>query len=144
MLLRKSEIHRKKLRSELINIIRKLPPGVSVEERRVAAKRSQIDFIKSIFLKKPYLLTNEDYFLSMLVDSKWFDPYMINPQLVLCSCREEFDIYDYMRMWSSFPTHDRPGRRMKFLIRDTGHQGSPIMGICAISSPVRHLKVLDQ
>jgi hypothetical protein len=33
---------------------------------------------------------------------------------------------------------------MKFLVRDAGHPGRPLMGICCLSSPVRQLRVRDE
>lgn len=137
-------MNRKKLKTEILKMIEQLPSGDDAVGRRIAVEGWQSDFVAALLRKKPYLLSNEAFYLSSLIDGMDLDPYKISPQLVPCVCREDYDLYDYLRMWSSFPTQDRPGRRMKFLVRDMGHSGAPVMGICCLSSTIKQLKALDE
>jgi hypothetical protein len=96
------------------------------------------------FSRKPYLQLEEDKYLSNLAHGKQLAFDRISPVLVVCQTREDYDLYDYFRMWSSFPTVDRPGRRLKLLIRDSGQPRSPLMGLCCLSSAVRQLRVREE
>lgn len=137
-------MNRKKLKTELLKMIEQLPSGDDAVGRRMAVEGWQRDFVAALLRKKPYLLSNEAIYLSSLIDGTDLDSNKISPQLLPCTCREDYDLYDYLRMLSSFPTQDRPGRRMKFLVRDVGHPGAPVMGICCLSSTIKQLKALDQ
>ena len=67
-----------------------------------------------MFEKKPRLRSHEDRYLSQLIFGKALNEEDIDPVLIPCVTREDFDVYDYFRMWSSFPTLDRPGPRLSF------------------------------
>jgi hypothetical protein len=136
--------NRRKLKSEILDLIRNMPPSATIEERRTAVKSWHTEFIESTILGKPYLAKNENTYLGALIPGRLLNPNKIKPRLFLCSEREDYDLYDYLRMSSSFPTQDRPGRRMKFIVRDMGHSGAPVMGVCCLSSTVRQLKARDQ
>ncbi len=131
------------LRRELLLAVKHLPGGGTQEEKRRAAEPWRIQFVRQMFDRKPYFAKREDEFLSNLASGALFDPEKIQPQLFVCKSREDFDVYDYFRMWSSFPTLDRPGRRLKFIVRDAGIPSKPIMGLCCLSSPVRSIRVRD-
>lgn len=95
-------------------------------------------------MTRPSLLNREDGLLSNVLPGRALDPYSITPQMSPCRSEEDFLIFTYFSLSSSFPTSDRPGRRLKFLIRDFGHRDRPLMGICCLSSPVRQLRVRDE
>jgi len=134
----------KTLKKRLIGAITALPYGDTGEAKREAAVSWRHRFIETMFDRKPDLWKHEDYYLSHFASGAAIDFRRIEPVVTACRTREDFDIYDYFRMLSSFPTGDRPGRRLKFLIRDFGHAEHPLMGLCCISSVVRQLRVRDE
>ena len=131
------------LRRRVLSATRRIPTANGAESRRLAVVPWRLDFIRSMFAKKPYLVASEDRYLSQLISGVDLCPAKIAPELVPCRTREDFDLYDYFRLSSSFPTSDRPGRRLKFLLRDVGNPGAPLMGLCCLSSAVRQLRVRD-
>ncbi len=68
----------------------------------------------------------------------------IKPRLLGCSGAEDYAAHRYFSALSAFPTRDRPGRRMKFLLVDDGHPGSPVMAIATLSSAIGVLRVRDE
>jgi hypothetical protein len=132
------------LRRKLLRAIRLLPSGDSPEIKRRAVGPWRVQFMEMMFARKPYFRLDEDSYLSNLAVGGSLVPEAISPVLIPCQTRRDYDVYDYFRMWSSFPTLDRPGRRIKFLVRDAGQAGFPIMGLCCLSSAVRQLRVRDE
>lgn len=133
----------RRLRRKLNEAIKGTPDGSSAEAMRNAVMPWRRRFAEQMFEKKPRLRSHEDRYLSQLIFGKAVNEEDIDPVLIPCVTREDFDVYDYFRMWSSFPTLDRPGRRLKFLLRDAGHPGAPLMGLCCLSSAVRQVQARE-
>ena len=113
------------------------------DSARLAAAPYRREFIKSLIQRKAYLLENEDYYLRNVIDGASLNPNLVSPELRFCRTRDDYDLFDFLSTWSSFPAVDRPGRRLKFLIVDTGHAGLPIMALGCLSSAIRLLKTRD-
>ena len=133
----------RRLRRKLNEVINDTPDGSSAEAMRNAVIPWRRRFAEQMFEKKPRLRSHEDQYLSQLIFGKALCEENVTPVLTPCVTPEDFDIYDYFRMWSSFPTLDRPGRRLKFLLRDVGHPGAPLMGLCCLSSAVRQVQARE-
>ncbi len=112
--------------------------------KRKLVQEYKNEFINDMLISKPYLPECENYFQNFIIDGCNIDPSKINPQIEICNSRKQFDIYDYFRLWSSFPTRDRPGRRFKFILYDTGQTKKAIMAIGCISSCIRQCEVRDK
>jgi hypothetical protein len=113
------------------------------DSARLAAVPYRREFIKSLIQRKAYLLEKENCYLRKVIDGASLKPNLVSPELRFCKTREDYDLFDFLSTWSSFPTVDRPGRRLKFFIVDTGHAESPIMALGCLSSAIRLLKARD-
>jgi hypothetical protein len=71
------------------------------------------------------------------------DPAKIRPRLELVTTEKQHDIWRYCRLWGSIPYNRGCGRLLRYLLRDDGQPGSPLMGIIALSSPVLISKPRD-
>jgi len=134
----------RQLRTALANAIAALPAGDDHLAKREAARQWRQQVVRRLFDTRPSLLYREDELLSNVLPGRALDPLAIMPEIVPCRKEEDFLVFSYFSLWSSFPTTDRPGRRLKFLIRDLGHPSQPLIGICCLSSPVRQLRVRDE
>jgi hypothetical protein len=132
------------LKSALRAAIDGLPRTRTPEDRRSASRNWHHQVVKRAFEHRAALLTREDHLLSNLASGIALSPRAIDPVIMPCVTKEDHLIFAYFALWSSFPTHDRPGRRLKFLVRDVGHEHQPLIGICCLSSPVRQVRARDE
>ncbi len=91
-----------------------------------------------------WIRRHEPYVLDYVIHGSLIDPIQIAPYLQECHTAQEHSIWRYLRYFSVMPYSEYVGRRQRFLIRDAGHPGHPIMGITAIGSSVMHLNVRDR
>jgi hypothetical protein len=118
-----------------------LGPSISA---RLASIPYQKEYIRLLLKRKPYLLENENRYLENIREGSNLDPNQISPALRFCETRCDYDLFDFLSTWSSFPAANRPGRRMKFFIVDQGQNGSAIMALGSIGSAIRQLGVRDE
>jgi hypothetical protein len=72
------------------------------------------------------------------------DTARIQPIFELVTSDRQHAIWRYCRLWGSIPYNRGCGRLLRYLLRDEGQPGSPVMGIIALSSPVLINKPRDQ
>ncbi len=132
------------LKSALAAAIDSLPRSRTPQDRRNASRHWRQQVLKRAFECRPALLARENDLLSNLANGSTLSPHAINPLVMPCLTKDDFLIFAYFALWSSFPTHDRPGRRLKFLVRDIGNRNQPLIGICCLSSPVRQVRARDE
>jgi hypothetical protein len=132
------------LRAALTAAIDCLPRGRTPQDRRDASRNWHRQVLRRAFERRPEFLVRENVLLSNLATGATLSSRAIDPTIVPCVTKEDFLIFAYFALWSSFPTHDRPGRRLKFLVRDVGHPDQPLIGICCLSSPVRQVRSRDE
>ena len=132
------------LRSALTAAIDRLPRGRTPQDRREASRNWHRQVLTRAFVRRPELLVREKALLSNLAAGMTLEPQAIDPVVMPCVTKDDFLIFAYFALWSSFPTHDRPGRRLKFLVRDVAHPDQPLIGICCLSSPVRQVRSRDE
>jgi hypothetical protein len=85
---------------------------------------------------------------------RWIGGYLIRgdqvdidriaPRLELVTSARQHEIWRYCRLWGSIPYNRGCGRLLRYLLRDDGQPGSPLMGIMALSSPILICKPRDQ
>lgn len=131
------------LKRSLIHLIQTFDNTDNARTKRCAAKQYRQECIKGALLRKPYLKSKEPQFLAQLIKGSRLQLSRIQPILRICESREDFDVVDYFSLWSSFPTRDRPGRRLKFLLFDVGQKSAALMALGSIGSSVRQLGVRD-
>ncbi|MDA8161656.1 MAG: DUF4338 domain-containing protein [Desulfobacteraceae bacterium] len=68
----------------------------------------------------------------------------IIPRIEICKTQKQNDIFRLFRYYWSSSASDYVGRRMRFLIRDDGIKGSPIIGLAAIGSSIIHIPERDK
>lgn len=110
---------------------------------RLATIPFRKEYISSLVKRKPYLLKNEDRYLGRILEGSNLDPNRVYPAMRFCETRDDYDLFDFLSTWSSFPAGNRPGRRMKFFIVDEGHEDSPVMALGCLGSAIRLLNVRD-
>jgi hypothetical protein len=66
------------------------------------------------------------------------------PRIEVCSTQRQNDLFRLLRYYWSSPSSDYVGRRMRFLIRDEGITGSPVIGIAALGSSIIHIPARDK
>src|SRR5262249_20370616 len=131
------------LRRALAEAISRLPTSCGPRAKREAARKWRREVVRRAFDSRS-LGHYETDLLRNVLPGRALDPRAIAPEIIPCFSKQDFLIFAYFSLSSSFPTVDRPGRRMKFLIRDLGHRDHPLIGICCLSSPVRQLRVRDE
>jgi hypothetical protein len=67
----------------------------------------------------------------------------IQPRLELVTSRLQHALWRYCRLWGSIPYNRGCGRLLRYLLRDDGQPGAPVMGVMALSSPVLICKPRD-
>ena len=66
------------------------------------------------------------------------------PRIEICRTQQQNDLFRILRYSWSSPASDYVGRRMRFLVRDDGVCGSPVIGIAAIGSSIIHIPTRDK
>src|SRR5205085_11061952 len=72
------------------------------------------------------------------------DTALIKPRLELVTTKRQHAVWRYCRLWGSIPYNRGCGRLLRYLLRDEGQPGAPVMGIIALSSPVLLNKPRDR
>lgn len=68
----------------------------------------------------------------------------IIPRIEVCETEEQNDTFRILRYYWSSSATDYVGRRIRFLVRDDGVNGSPIVGIAALGSSIIHIPDRDK
>jgi len=69
-----------------------------------------------------------------LLEGKTLVPMHIKPRLQFCNSPKEHNLFNLYGAFQSVPAPSLRYRRLAVLVRDDGHNGSPIMGIFGLSS----------
>src|SRR5882762_3128364 len=108
------------LRRALIEAIARLPASCAPVAKRQAARKWHHEVTKCAFENRRSFAKHEIELLRNILPGSALNPQIIKPEIIPCRSDQDFLTFAYFSLWSSFPTVDRPGRRMKFLIRDVG------------------------
>ncbi len=87
----------------------------------------------------------EDRFLGQMTDAASIDPAAIQPTLHLIEDKNSFDakLWRWCSLHWSIPVSAGYGRRLRFLVRDSGHGGA-LMGVIGLGDPVFALRPRDE
>ncbi len=132
------------LRKALRDAVSRVPNAHDSLAARAAARPWRQQVVRRAFESRESLAQRERSLLLNVLPGHALNPAAIAPEIIRCQTEEDFLVFSYFSLWSSFPTIDRPGRRLKFLIRDRGQPSRPLIGLCCLSSPVRQLRVRDE
>ena len=88
-----------------------------------------------------WIRRHEDRVLQHVIDGDQLRVAKINPYLQECQTERDHTFWRYLRYNGAIPYSEYVGRRQRFLIRDAGHPGDPIMGIAALGSSIMQLRV---
>lgn len=68
----------------------------------------------------------------------------IDPIIEVCKTQKQHDIFRIFRYYWSSPYSEYVGRRIKLIIRDKALPNKPVIGICALGSPIIHIPERDK
>ncbi len=91
-----------------------------------------------------WIRAHEELALKHILDGKLLDIGCVQPYLQECQTEQDHALWRYVRYQGATPYSEYVGRRQRFLIRDAGHPGEPIMGIAALGSSVMQLQARDR
>lgn len=103
----------------------------SVDERRAAAAGA--------------LQRYEDSLIAELRDGAWIDPARVQPRLVEVTNKNSHDarLWRWATLHWSIPVSAGYGRRLRFLVRDAGHDDA-LIGVIGLGDPVYALAARDK
>ena len=91
-----------------------------------------------------WILRTESWIGDYLINGDDVDVERIQPRLELVTTDRQHEAWRYCRLWGAIPYNRGCGRLLRYLLRDGGQPGAPIMGVIALSSPVLISKPRDQ
>ena len=133
------------LREQLVEAASEFSGNDSYDVKRVLAARRKRDEFARIARSRPKTLERDCYAAQRrLVEGRAIDLAAIRPKLVFCQTSDDYAIHRYHSAMSAFPTRDRPGRRMKFMLVDAGQPLIPVMAVATLSSAISILPARDR
>lgn len=119
--------------------------GVSRDEYRDIVQRSLEPHRFEILEQKAHWIRRcERRMAGLLAAGAEVDPLQVRPSLELVTTDAQHEIWRYCRLLGAIPFNRGCGRLLRYLLRDEGHEGRPIMGVIALSSPVLLSKARDE
>src|SRR6266566_2969511 len=118
---------------------------ISLEDYRLVVQGSlaqhRLELLKQ---RAKWIKRTEGWIGNYLIDGRNVDVDQIKPKLELVITEKQHEIWRYCRLWGSIPYNRGCGRLLRYLLRDEGQPGHPIMGVIALSSPILINKPRDQ
>lgn len=119
--------------------------GVSRDEYKEIVQRSlEPHRFEILEQKAQWIRRSERRIEGLLASGATIDPLQVRPSLELVTTEAQHEIWRYCRLLGSIPFNRGCGRLLRYLLRDEGHEGRPIMGVIALSSPVLLNKPRDE
>ena len=132
------------MREQLVRAASEFAGQDSYDVKRILAARRRRDEWARLARFNPNSLERmRDLARDRLVDGARIDFAAIAPELVFCRTSEDYAVHRYHSAMSAFPTRDRPGRRMKFMLVDGGQPHRPVMAVATLSSAINILPSRD-
>jgi Domain of unknown function (DUF4338) len=111
--------------------------GITIEEHRFQVQQMLAPHrLELLQQRRPWIKRTERWITDYLLPGKEIDVERIHPYLQLCTSERQHEVWRYFRLWGNIPYNRGCGRLLRYLLRDRGQPGHPIMGIAALTSPV--------
>jgi len=110
---------------------------ITIEEHRYQVRRMFAPHrLELMQQRRLWIKRTERWITDYLLPGVAIKVEHIHPYLQLCTSEHQHDVWRYFRLWGSIPYNRGCGRLLRYLIRDRGQPGHPIVGITALSSPI--------
>ena len=119
--------------------------GLSIDEYRRVVRDTLAPHRRELLEKQAqWIRRHEDQVREHLIRGGKVNVDRIRPSFELVTTDEEHELWRYCRLMGTIPYNRGCGRLLRYLLRDRGQPGAPIMGVAALSSPVLINKPRDQ
>lgn len=119
--------------------------NLSIDEYRQVVRQSLAPHRLELLAKRAdWIRRTEKWIGSHFTQGSEVNVDRIRPRLELVTENRQHEIWRYCRLTGSIPFNRGCGRLLRYLIRDEGQPGEPIMGIMALSSPILICKPRDE
>jgi hypothetical protein len=83
-----------------------------------------------------WIRSTEEWIKDYFINGDSVDISGIRPKLELVTTERQHAVWRYCRCWGSIPYNRGCGRLLRYMLRDEGQSGCPVMGVMSLSSPV--------
>lgn len=106
---------------------------------------------KSMSFKRNEIISNQQHWIEKKTELAKFNlahgcdvlKSKIIPKIEVCQTKQQHDLFRILRYYWSSPYSEYVGRRIKIIVRDYGLPSKPVIGICALGSPIIHIPERD-
>lgn len=111
--------------------------GISLEEHRQQVRDALLPHrLEILTSSRSWIERTERWIKDYMIHGAEVDAKHIEPYLELCVTQRQHDIWRYFRMCSVIPYNRGCGRLLRYLLRDAGQSGHPVMGVASLMSPI--------
>jgi hypothetical protein len=100
--------------------------------------------LEILVASRSWIEQTEQWIMEYLGCGAEIDLERISPYLETCKTQRHHDIWRYCRLLSIIPYNRGCGRLIRYLLRDAGQCGHPIIGIASLMSPILICQPRDQ
>lgn len=119
--------------------------GISLIDHRKAVRETLLPHrLELLRQRAEWVRRTERWIGDYFIRGVDVDVTAIRPRLELVTTDRQHAVWRYCRFVGSIPYSRGCGRLLRYLLRDDGQPGSPVMGIIALSSPVLICKPRDE
>lgn len=111
--------------------------GISLKEHRQQVRDALLPHRLEILISsRSWIERTERWIKDYMIHGAEADVEHIAPYLELCVTQRQHDIWRYFRMCSLIPYNRGCGRLLRYILRDAGQPGHPVMGVASLMSPI--------
>jgi hypothetical protein len=111
--------------------------GISLKEHRQQVCDALLPHRLEILVSsRAWIERAEGWIRDYMTCGAEIDIVRISPYLELCVTQRQHDTWRYFRLWSVIPYNRGCGRLLRYLLRDAGQPGHPVMGVASLMSPI--------
>jgi hypothetical protein len=111
--------------------------GITIEEHRRQVQQMLAPHRLELLQRcRLWIERTERWSSGYLLPGVEIDVERIHAYLQLCSSERQHEVWRYFRLWGNIPYNRGCGRLLRYLLRDRGQPGHPVMGVAALSSPI--------
>jgi hypothetical protein len=117
---------------------------ISLEEYRQLVRREMTPHrLELLERQASWIRRTERWVGGCFIPGVEVDVTAIRPTLELVTTERQHAIWRYCRLWGTMPYNRGCGRLLRYLLRDAGQPGAPVMGVFSLASPVLISKARD-